>query len=377
MNMNNRKYVDFIINGLGIIEHNSGDSFKSSLRRIATWGNSFVNYAFQDLESKKTVAILFRNDCESNDNLKEKTIRALNSFDSVIDAFDAGSLMDASQYADLIEKEGLFPLAIGVVVYDNNGNISTMKQLMIPHNVAVKRTEKEQKSYWCWWRDASQYEVALLLKLSKKYDLVGGDIYTDKVYPEFFQLMIEGKTKKWDGTPRKKTFSKASFKSEKQNYKIPMCQLGLWTVETGHITGKGKKLLNVVETYGEGSSEYFDCLAKMILLDGKHLDLVKDLEDFQQSEAEIIPKTSAEFFILFDNYMMEKNSIGTRKPSAIKTGAKKSYVRDEPKLWNKLGIIKMQSPSRYYRPFVGIKFNWERINKVLLSNVLGEDNEKI
>ena len=154
-----------------------------------------------------------------------------------------------------------------------------------------------------------------------------------------------------------------------------MCQLGLWEAETGHITDKGLSLLDVVRTYGVDSQEYFDCLAKIILIDGKHLDLVKDLDDFQKNNPAIIPETSADFFVLFDEYMISKNSIGTRKPSAVTTGAKNAYVRDEPKLWNKLGIIKMQSAARYFKPFVGIEFNWARINEILLSNVLGGTDE--
>ena len=211
--------------------------------------------------------------------------------------------------------------------------------------------------------------------MSYKYATEDGDIYTKYVYPEFFELMIEGKTKKWDGKPRIKSYSESSYKSEKQNYKIPMCQLGLWEAETGHITDKGMTLLDVVRTYGADSQDYFLCLAKLILLDGKHLDLVKDLEEFQKSNPAIIPDTSAEFFVLFDEYMMNKNSVGTRKPTAVKTGAKRAYVRDEPKLWNKLGILKMQGASRYFIPFVGIEFNWERINEILLSNVFGGTDE--
>ena len=217
--------------------------------------------------------------------------------------------------------------------------------------------------------------MATLLELSYKYDNEPGDIYTKYVYPEFFNMMVEGKTQKWDGKPRAKSYTTSSYKAEKQNYKIPMCQLGFWDADTGHITDKGLTLLDVIRSYGSDSHEYFDCLAKIILIDGKHLDLVKDLEEFQKSNPAIIPETSSEFFVLFDEYMISKNSMGTRKPTAVKTGAKNAYVRDEPKLWNKLGIIKMQSAARYFRPFVGIEFNWDRINEILLSNVLGGTDE--
>ena len=335
-------------------------------KRVGTlsWFSSFV-----------IAWIPFQNRFPDDEEVKANTIKALNSFDAVIVAFDVKSMTAADFFVQTLKKDRLLKLPIGVVIYDANGRTVVLQQFEVPKNTSIQRTVKEQKSYWCWWRDSSHYEVATLLELSYKYDDESGDIYSEKVYPEFFELMIEGKTRMWDGSPRKKIYSAASYKSEKQNYKIPMCQLGLWETETGHITDKGLTLLDVIRTYGSDSKEYFDCLAKLILIDGKHLDLVKDLDDFQKTSPELIPESSSEFFVLFDEYMMGKNSIGTRKPTAVKTGAKRSYVRDEPKLWNKLGIIKLQGSSRYYKPFIGIEFDWDRINEILLSDVFGGKDE--
>ena len=375
MDDQNRQAVDYIVNGLLVEKIERGKQFSSSLRRIATWAIPFINYAYQDVETGKTVAILFFNECPDENEYKSRVVETVNKFNAVIAAFDMRHMAESNYFKDALSTDRLLSLPIGIVVYDNSGNLVTVQKFTIPKNQAVERTAKEQKSYWCWWRDGSHYEVADLLALSYKYDNEDGDIYTAKVYPEFFNMMIDGKTKKWDGKPRVKSYSTASFKAEKQNYKIPMCQLGLWDVETGHIQDKGLALLDVIRKYGVDSKEYFDSLAKLILVDGKHLDLVKDLEEFQKNNPAIIPETSSEFFILFDEYMMQKNSIGTRKPTAVKTGAKKAYVRDEPKLWNKLGIIKMQSASRYFKPFIGIEFDWNRINEILLTNVFGGMNE--
>ena len=358
----------------GSIEKNH--NYNSSLRRIATWSNPLVDYAYQDVDSGKTVAILFPTSSNEED-IKAQAVKTITSFDSCIICFGSMNIARADSLVGTIKHERIDSLAIGVVVFDDECNLLVLHPFSISKNTSIARSANEQKSYWCWWRDGSHFEVATLLKLSYKYRDKEGDIYTSYVYPAFFEMMINGETKMWDGSPRKKAYSVASFKSEKQNYKIPMCQLGLWDVETGQITEKGVRLLRVIDTYGDDSSEYFDCLAKLILVDGKHLDLIKDLEEFQKTNSELIPKTSSEFFILFDDYMMKKNSIGTRKPSAVKTGAKKAYVRDEPKLWNKLGIISTQGVQRYYRPFKGIEFNWARINEILLSNTLGGYREEI
>lgn len=321
------------------------------------------------LKSNKTLAFVF--DDETTMTV-EKALHILNHFDSCVICFSLPSLPEAQMLIEKLENENLSKLCIGIIVYDKYANIKVLKSFQIPDNLAVQRTETEWKSYWCWWRDSSHYEVADLLKLSLSYDKEQGDIYSQYVYPKFFNMLISGETRQWDGKPRVKKYSSASYKAEKQNYKIPMCQLGFWDVETGHITIKGKKLLEIVNRFGADSDIFIDSLAKIILIDGKHLNLVKDLDEFQKDCPEYIPKSSSEFFILFDSYMTNRNSMGTRKPSAVKTGAKRSYVRDEPKLWNKLGIINTFGNGRYYQPFKGISFNWERINKILLSNVLGE-----
>lgn len=330
--------------------------------------SSDIEYVYKDSQSDKTIDIIFDND-KGETNL-QAVLGVLTKYDACVVCFGAADLMDAHFLIDTIESEMLSSLPIGVVVYDMNLKVICLRPFTIANNSAIRKTETEWKSYWCWWRDTSQYEVAALLRLSKEFDEVAGDIYTEKVYPKFFDMMISGQTKMWDGKPRNKKYSPASFKAEKQNYKIPMVQLGFWDAATGHITEKGERLLSVIETNGEGSNVYLDCLAKIILLDGKHLDLVKDLEEFQKNCAQIIPETSAEFFVLFDCYMSDKKSLGTRKPTAVKTGAKKAYVRDEPKLWNKLRMLNTQGKARYYVPFVGLAFDWNRINSILLSNAM-------
>lgn len=337
------------------------------LRRIATWDTPTIEYAYQNTESMNTIAFIFPDLAEDVDEWVKWGLDMLSHYDSCIACFPAEALSDANRYCDCLADKGLESLQIGVVAYDKNGNIMVIRMYVLADTSSKKRSKWERKSYWCWWRDASHYEVATLLELSEKYDDLDEDIYTKKVYPEFYDMMINQQTKQWDGTPRNKNYSVASFKAEKQNYKIPMCQLGLWEASTGHITPKGRALLEVVRNNGDSSRRYLAYLSKLLLLDGKHLDLIKDLDDFQKSCPEVIPESSAEYFILFDNYMETKGSIGTRKPSAVKTGAKKAYVRDEPKLWNKLGFIIPSGKGRYYWPFTGIKFNWPKINEILIS----------
>lgn len=352
--------------------------FSGSMRRVGDWDTPTPDYVFEDLNTDKTYALFY---AEPNKNI-DSYYSIINTAVTVLSRHDycglilprisngifVGMNVEAKIYSD-----NLGTLPISIIEYDIEllqSDIDLAITLTRPLgnniNSSIPKTKTERKSYWCWWRDASHHEVLQLLELSDKYSSEPGDIYTKHIYPEFYNMMISGETRQWNGTARKKTFSKASFKSEKQNYKIPLCQLGLWNVSDCKLTLKGKSLLSLGRLYGSDSCEYFKALAKLILVDGKHLDLIKDIVEFQKTNSSILPETSEEFFVLVDSFLTDKNSTGTRKPSAIKTGAKKAYIRDEPKLWNKLGLINMQASKRYFKPFTGIEFNWDRINEILL-----------
>jgi len=276
------------------------------VRRIATWDTPEIEYAYQNLETLSTMAFLFTDVKDDVEIWTRMALNVLSYYDACITCFPSNALDNANFYCDYLAEKGLDTLQIGSVAYDAAGHVIVVKMYTKADTSSKRRSQSEKKSYWCWWRDASQYEVATLLELSEKYDEEDDDIYSKYVYPEFYDMMISQRTKQWDGTPRKKNYSKASFKSEKQNYKIPMCQLGFWDVPTGHITDKGKVLLEVARRNGDGSRIYLNYLSKILLLDGKHLDLIKDVEDFQKKCPEIIPESSAEFFVLFDDYMETK-----------------------------------------------------------------------
>lgn len=348
-----------------------------SITRIGDWEEPRPDYVFLDHEDEKTLAIVCAEPNRGKDYYLEyaaKSVKLVNRHDYcllVIPKYssedEVGTVIESELYSQKLAN-----LPIGLVEYEEcNGIIqsSMTRRLCAYIQRSIPRTKGQMKSYWCWWRDTSQYEVFQLLELSNKYDSYEGDIYSRYVYQEFYELMISGLTKQWNGKPRIKKYSEATFKAEKQNNKIPMVQLGLWTATEGRITNKGKKFLAIGKTYGVDSGEFFMALSKLILIDGKHLDLIKQVVDFQKKNADVIPEGSEEYFALLDEYLTQCNSMGTRKPSAVTTGAKKNYLRDEPKLWNKLGFVVEQGRGRYVKPFIGIDFDWDRINKVLLSAI--------
>ena len=229
----------------------------------------------------------------------------------------------------------------------------------------ASQQKEDAKTFWCWWRDMSHYELFDLLRLSFIYNEEKGDIYSKHIYPKFYDMMIHGKTKQWDGTPRRKTPSESSRKSEKQNYNIPLVQLGLWSRGEGRLTDSGYTLLRIGQKYGAGSRQFIDAIAYILLMVGRHLELINIVKRFQ----DVTPPTttSKDYALALDNYLTSCGCIGKRKPTAVKTGAKNSYVRDEMKLWNKFGFLKTEGGS-YYCKGAGYNFNWQRITEVLTNN---------
>jgi len=230
-------------------------------------------------------------------------------------------------------------------------------------------TGEINQTYWCWWRDISHYEVFTLLNLLDKHSHQTGDIYTNYAWPEFWALMIAGNTRTWEGIGRVKTNNKTNYKSEKQNYKIPLFQLGLIEPSEGRLTAEGYKLISLAKIYGLDSSLYIDYLTKLVLIEGKHLILIQDLEDYKTRASAASLGNSTQFRKDFETYLDENNSIGSRKEGRTTTGNKESYIRDELKLWNKLGLLK-GTGNRYFINGRGIEFNWARITEILTKDFL-------
>lgn len=64
--------------------------------------------------------------------------------------------------------------------------------------------DDENETFWCFWRDASNYEVYDLLNLSFIYNENSGDIYTDYIFPDFYAKLVLNKTLQWSGDNRNK-----------------------------------------------------------------------------------------------------------------------------------------------------------------------------
>lgn len=78
---------------------------------------------------------------------------------------------------------------------------------------------------------------------------------------------------------------------------------------------------------------------------------------------------SMELKQILDTELTDRGLIGKRKPIAVTTDKKGSYIRDELKLWNKFGLLHLEG-KRYFNPQKGVTFNWPKITEILTSGYL-------
>ena len=349
--------------------------FSSTLHRIGDWGWPRPDYVCEDNKLNVTYAMEFKPPGQSKREYLTGLGQALgyllkHNYSALIVPRLADDKFDISSFiAKMLSSDILADAPISLIVYDETllesnpaGSISIAKIIKKTRTGKVIHAAGKTETFWCWWRDTSNYELFQLLSLSDHFRDAPGDIYTNNIFPLFFKLLTSGKTLQWDGTPRRK--AKTSKQSEKQNNKIPLFHLGLWNQADGRLTLKGYKLLVVGKIYGPASVEFMNYLTYLILVDGRHYDLIKEVLNFQRLNEGSIPKKSEEFLFQLEKYLDSKGLIGPRKPSAVTTGAKPSYIRDEPKLWNKLNLLE-RSGANYFIPNVGFCFNWERITDIL------------
>jgi|MDTC01.3.fsa_nt_gb hypothetical protein len=349
--------------------------FSSAIHRTGGWDWPRPDYVCADKTLKATYALEFKPPGQP----KREYLTGLGQSLAYLQGYNYAGLIVPSKsvdnypIADFINTTlssgefaeipiSLFTYDITSIVNTPESSVSILKEIKKNRSSAIVHKTAERKTFWCWWRDMSNYELFQLMELSDSYRSITGDIYSKKIFDKFWGLLTSGKTKMWDGKPRNK--ADTSRKNEKQNYKIPLFQLDLWSQAEGRLTFKGYKLLSIGKIYGPNSPEFIDYLTYLVLVDGKHLELINEFQEFQNINTGKIANKSEKFALELENHLDKKGLIGKRKPGRKTTGAKGSYLRDETKLWNKLSLLKREK-SKLFFPGEGYKFDWERITKII------------
>lgn len=214
------------------------------------------------------------------------------------------------------------------------------------------------KVFWGYWRDLSNHDLLTLL------DLMGNkSVSMDKAFNVFWKkFTTTGQARTWEGNPRKKK-SGAPDPSERLNIELAMKHAGLVDSQ-GQMTAAGYGLLNTGRIYGADSVVFLEDLARQVLITGRHLDLIFWVDE----KARLIPlknkRTAPKFYRALDLQLAKDGIISAPSPKA----AKQYFIRDEPKLWNKLGLLVQSNSHQYFHPEYGLAFDWRKIISILGGN---------
>jgi hypothetical protein len=355
--------------------------FGKSLRRVGSWTWPRPDYIVEDAEKDYLLAIEFKPPaCDKREYVTGfgQAVSYLNHFEycSLIVPSVSGDGYEIAQFLkDLLTTEPLKNLPISLVSYEGKNPAEMEQSLKLEIALTDERVRKNRpaakavtgRTFWAFWRDMSNYEVYELLNLSDRYSTKHsrGNVFSDHVWPKFHGMMMGGRTRGWEGQSRQlgKKGGTSHFEDYKKNYKISLFHLGLWEQSDGKLTRLGYRLLNIGRLYGPDSSLFINFLAQILLTEGKHLDLINQIDDFQVKNPAKIGKKSDVYRQKLESYFDKKGLI-KRNPRRTTTAAKLAFIRDEPKIWNKLGLLHL-SGHKYFVPRKGYLFNWQRITDIL------------
>ena len=212
--------------------------------------------------------------------------------------------------------------------------------------------------FWGYWRDLSNHDLLTLL------DLMGRkSVSADKAFDVFWRrLATTGRARTWEGNVRKKKFG-APDSSEKLNARLAMRHAGL-VDNHGDMTAAGYGLLNTGRIYGADSVAFMEELARQVLIAGRHLDLMFWVDEKTRSIPRNQRGTAPKYYRALDLQLARDGVISAPSPAA----AKQHFIRDEPKLWNKLGLLVKANSSQYFHHGHGLAFDWRKIISVLGAN---------
>lgn len=270
---------------------------------------------------------------------------------------------------EVLDQDIAGDLPLGVLQYDPATispaypHFEILRKLEPRASVPAKRVAIEN-SFWAKWREASPQELGLLLEYlyEEGRTAAAGRTIRDRAFDRLWVDMVAGRTHHWEGKPRRLTEGpqKASWAKNFRNF---VGHLG-WTAGDGALTHEGLEALHIVHQYGSESQVFLDHLAQAVMLAGKHLVLLNEINEFQDaaagfgSEAEWLDELEQR---LEDAGMLKRNPA---RHAAASRGSARQFLKAEKQLWRKLGLI-VPRGQRVYHQGRGFIFDWGRITSLL------------
>ncbi len=265
-----------------------------------------------------------------------------------------------AEYINEMVTGFLSTMPVIILTYEKDPTKFTALRALQARKNAPKSIPKGvgRKVFWGYWRDLSSHDLLTILNLMGTKSLS-----MEKAFNMFWKrFSTKGRARTWEGTSRKKK-SGTPDPSERLNTELAMKHAGLVDSQ-GQMTAAGYGLLNTGRIYGADSVVFQEGLARQVLITGRHLDLIFWVDE----KSRLIPlknkRTAPKFYRALDLQLAKDGIIYAPSPGA----AKQYFLRDEPKLWNKLGLLVPANSHQYFHPEYGLAFDWRKIISILGGN---------
>lgn len=331
---------------------------------IADWPRPDI--AFEDPSSTATLALEFK----PPNQPKREYITGVGQMMTYLRDFEFAGLVlpqktsdgfpIASYVKDMILGD-MPTLPLVLFSYDKSVSQLAIERQLIPRQGAAptRAARRGRGTFWAYWRDLSNFDVFALLRV---IDSRSRPDFTAAFGSYWKSDVIGKKARTWEGVLRRKR-AKAIITPEERNAFYALRHTGLINSQ-GQITLSGLELLHVGKIYGPDSVAFLTLLARRILVDGQHLELILWVEKESSSLSVSKKSNSGDYLSALDDQLVAEGVI----PPRTRAASKAHFIRDEPKLWNKLGLLKNYNSSDYFHPGHGYKFDWRKIISVIESD---------
>ena len=256
----------------------------------------------------------------------------------------------------------LSTMPVAIFSYDNDPSRLTVVRTLQARMSAVKiPSGTGRRVFWGYWRDLSNHELFEMLRLldaqkRPNFDSVFGTFWS--------RFATKGRALTWEGRRRKAKSASAKGKMGEQiNVRQAMRHAGLLDSDE-RLTAEGYRLLHVGKIYGPDSAAFMENLAAQVLTTARHLDLIFWIEEQQRLIPANLKRDAQSYYRALDLRLEGAGIIAAPARGASKA----TFLRDEPKLWNKLGLLTQSGSGRYFHAGYGLAFDWRKIISVIESN---------
>ena len=329
---------------------------------LGSWFESWPrpDMTYFDATSNRSLAVEFK----PPGHAKREYVTGLGQCLTYLNAFDYAILVTpdlsidgfaiADYLGDTVRAYALQKAPLGVLSYTTDPEIDMgVVEGLRARTGTVARTPTARHSFWGYWRDLSQFDLFQILALVDQrgtYEIG---------WPEFWRsFMLKGKARLWTGNYRSR-YSPTSEDAQKLNARLSLRHANLIEAD-GTLTQRGLELLHLGKVYGPDSAAFMAELARRILDDARHIELIYWISEVQSNIKTAALKSADSYLLALEKLLVLEGVI-----QAPTGHSKPAFIRDEPKLWNKLNLLRRRSATQYFWPGQGFVFDWRRITGIL------------